>query len=536
MSSAIDVVLTPPESIPQTSSCLTCPAYQRAFHRDQFQQHEIQRLKAQVYYWRGQAQDYKAKYGYIQKLHFGRSAERNAEPKKKRQDVESTDTTSKTHGAHEGHVGHGRNIPFDLPQEEKTHEISPCDRHCDSCGCPYDDFPDEEVSYEVGIEIRYVLIVHKRKKYKKTCQCSHPIVTAPAPLKLFNSGLYSFDFWIQALLDKYAYGMPIERQVIRMRQEGLDVSGGALTAGILRLSPYLEPLYGLLLERIAFEPLVHADETRWRNWASLYKEERKDESTRHWLWGIFSPRYHVFVIDPSRGAKVVKDALGQGAARMIIPVIVCDRYSSYKALKTLLAFCWAHVRRDYLKLKIQYPDDTELIKWAEDWLSLIGELYALNDLRVKHVENQAVFDVYQDKIKEVLSRMETLMNAPYTKASQKAQAESMKNHWKGLTLFVDCPEIPMDNNLAERGLRGPVVGRKNFYGNHSDRACKATAIFYSILSTCKLHKVSPKKFLKRYLTTYVEWKARGSPMPSEILESFLPDEYAKRHPDDLVSE
>ena len=75
-------------------------------------------------------------------------------------------------------------------------------------------------------------------------------------------------------------------------------------------------------------------------------------------------------------------------------------------------------------------------------------------------------------MREVLGRMETLMNAFYTKPPQKAQAESMKNHWKGLTLFVDHPEIPMDNNLAERELRGPVVGRKNFYGNHSDRAAE----------------------------------------------------------------
>jgi len=43
--------------------------------------------------------------------------------------------------------------------------------------------------------------------------------------------------------------------------------------------------------------------------------------------------------------------------------------------------------------------------------------------------------------------------------------KSMKEHWKGLTLFVDNPEIPMDNNLAERILRLLVVGRKNYWGN-----------------------------------------------------------------------
>ena len=84
---------------------------------------------------------------------------------------------------------------------------------------------------------------------------------------------------------------------------------------------------------------------------------------------------------------------------------------------------------------------------------------------------------------QVLNHMQELIHQPYTNKVQIAQAESMKNHWKGLTHFMDDPGIPLDNNLAERGLRKPVVGRKNFYGNHSDRAKEATAIFYSITST-----------------------------------------------------
>ena len=49
-------------------------------------------------------------------------------------------------------------------------------------------------------------------------------------------------------------------------------------------------------------------------------------------------------------------------------------------------------------------------------------------------------------------------------------------HWGGLTLFLEDPRIPLDNNAAERVLRGPVVGRKNFYGNRSRRGAKVAAI------------------------------------------------------------
>ena len=45
--------------------------------------------------------------------------------------------------------------------------------------------------------------------------------------------------------------------------------------------------------------------------------------------------------------------------------------------------------------------------------------------------------------------------------------KSLGNHWTGLTVFVEHPEVPMDNSTAERSERGPVVGRKNYYGSGS---------------------------------------------------------------------
>ena len=108
----------------------------------------------------------------------------------------------------------------------------------------------------------------------------------------------------------------------------------------------------------------------------------------------------------------------------------------------------------------------------------------------------------------------------------------MQRHWEGLTRFMADPDIPLDNNLAERELRTPVVGRKNFYGTHSDQATYATAIAYCILSTCKLHEVDLKKFLKRLLTAQLQCGER--PMTPEQLETFLPHRYAELYPQDLV--
>ena len=61
---------------------------------------------------------------------------------------------------------------------------------------------------------------------------------------------------------------------------------------------------------------------------------------------------------------------------------------------------------------------------------------------------------------------------------------SMKEHWRGLTLFVDFPELPMDNNLMENSIRPAALGRKNYIGNHSKWGGNLAACMYSIIQTC----------------------------------------------------
>src|SRR5262249_4326606 len=73
----------------------------------------------------------------------------------------------------------------------------------------------------------------------------------------------------------------------------------------------------------------------------------------------------------------------------------------------------------------------------------------------------------------------------------------MLGMWKGLTLFLDDPRVPIDNNLAERGLRGLVVGRKNHYGSRSKRGTEVAALMYSLIESAKLAGVEPKAYLLR---------------------------------------
>ena len=57
------------------------------------------------------------------------------------------------------------------------------------------------------------------------------------------------------------------------------------------------------------------------------------------------------------------------------------------------------------------------------------------------------------------------------------------------------PRVPLDNNATERGIRGPVIGRRNHFGSKSQRGTEVAAIFYSLLETAKLHGVDPARYL-----------------------------------------
>ena len=75
------------------------------------------------------------------------------------------------------------------------------------------------------------------------------------------------------------------------------------------------------------------------------------------------------------------------------------------------------------------------------------------------------------------------LGSPTLPKACKKVLRSLERHWEGLTVFLDHPEVAMDNNAAERALRGPVVGRKNYYGSGSRWSARLAAVLFTILQT-----------------------------------------------------
>ena len=83
--------------------------------------------------------------------------------------------------------------------------------------------------------------------------------------------------------------------------------------------------------------------------------------------------------------------------------------------------------------------------------------------------------------------------------------------YDGFTRFIDHPDVPIDNNLAERGLRSPVIGRKTWYGTHSKRGAETAAILFSLVESCKLNKVNPREYFKNLVQDLQQSKPAFTP-------------------------
>jgi transposase len=179
--------------------------------------------------------------------------------------------------------------------------------------------------------------------------------------------------WVSLLLDKSLFYRPTDRLLADWATHGLDLSPGTVTDGLKHLVGLFEPIYQALVGHSRSQALWHADETRWLVFASL---EGKVGS-RWYLWVFHSAEVVVFVLAAGRSHDVPEEHLGPVQGRGIL---VVGRYKAYQAIDKVksgrieLAFCWAHVRRDFLRLAKSWPDQES---WALGWVAEIGRLYQL---------------------------------------------------------------------------------------------------------------------------------------------------------------
>jgi transposase len=389
------------------------------------------------------------------------------------------------------HPGHGPRHQPELPVVEVRHELAADQRQCPACGGALTEMAGQaETSDRITtVHLTYQVEHHVRQKYR--CACNGAVVTAPGPAQLTPGSRYAPEFAVGVAVAKYADHLPLERQVRMMAREGLVVDSQTLWDQLNALARHVEPTYDALGLRALTAPVINVDETRWHIMGS-------SKPATGAVWGVHAPTVSFYRILPGKSTD---------DGRQVLPnyrgIAVVDGYAVYEVLARdgpgfTLAHCWAHTKRNFDEIAEQWPTACEEIR------TLIGELYAIERLVPGPFPGDAAAQALrqqlrQDRSKPVLDRMWhwATVQVGLPRSEFGKAVRYMLERWAGLTRFVENPQIPLDNNAAERALRGPVVGRKNHYGSRSMRGTQVAAILYTLCETARLVGVDPQVYLLR---------------------------------------
>jgi transposase len=463
-------------------------------------------------------QQLQARIRYLEQQLYGNKTESTSATDAAAAAPTTTAPPSKPRGQQPGKSGPKRRDHSHLPAVEEIIELPPEQQLCACCGLPLEPFPGTEDSEILEIEVKAHRRVIRRRRYRPTCSCAAQpgIITASVAPRVIPKSIIGVSIWVEVLLDKFLFYRPTYRLLAEWQTRGLDLSLGTLTDGLQRLVPLFKPVYLKLIEHNQQQKHWHGDETRWLVFATV---EGKI-GYRWFLWVFHSAEAVVFVLSSGRAHDVPEEHLGPVKEG----ILSVDRYSAYKAMKQvkegliLLAFCWAHVRRDFLDTARSWPTEED---WALGWVQRIGLLYQANDARLEVQDEPQEFaekdSQLRQRIEEMAQQAQAELSDPKIHPARQKVLQSLQEHWDGLTVFVEHPEVPMDNNTAERAERGPVVLRKNSYGSGAVWSGELAAMLFSVFQTLCLWNINPRLWLSAYLQACAEAGGKAPPALEELL-------------------
>ena len=249
---------------------------------------------------------------------------------------------------------------------------------------------------------------------------------------------------------------------------GLHVSKGAIVDAVHRTAQQGQAKVASILAQIRASPVVHADETGWR-----------EDGHNGYVWTFSTPDARYF-LRRGRGKAVVDEALGDAFSG----VLVSDFYAAYHHYNGPKQRCWAHLLRDIHDLRARYPDDAPLAQWADAVHQLYRQAKACT-----HPQEAS-----RRTAQLALERRLLALCQPFlldASATQAKLCRRIERHIKELFVFVAEPAVPSDNNAAERSLRHLVVSRKISGGTRSERGTDSKMTLASLFGTWRVQGLNP---------------------------------------------
>jgi len=403
-----------------------------------------------------------------------------------------------------------RQLPSSLRRQQHRYELAEAGRQCPACKVTCEPF-----SEEITEQLDYIpasLFVHEHIRCKYACpQCRAHVVTAPKPPQPIEKGLPAAGLIAHVAVCKYSDHLPLYRQEQIFARHGLEIARSTTCDWMASTAELLKPLYDEMVKEILQSRLLHTDDTR------VSMQDRatpgKTTSTRFWTYvGDDEHPLTVFDFTLSRQrdgpASFLKSYSG---------AIQADGYSAYDGIaisgNNPRGGCWAHARRHFHDTQKTAPPAL----YAEV-MARVGRLFAIErDIkeRLELMAEQQGHPVVGTAADAVRLEIRQLRTMPELEALRHFLDEQKKealprspwgqavnyalNQWDDLSLFTTLGCLAIDNNSAERSLRGIALGRKNWLFVGSPQGGRTAAILFSVLASCKRHEVEPWAYLRDVL-------------------------------------
>ena len=396
----------------------------------------------------------------------------------------------------------------DAPVIEKDVDF-PAPPSCPCCRKEMTDSGMKEEREELTVIPRKFLIYRFLKRKYRCRHCHGAVVTPKGPPRILPRSAYGDDMILDVALSKYCDLLPVERYAAMAAREGLE---GLPPQSLIRLThalaDFLTVVFFKLKAEVEAAKVVHADETP-------HKMLEGGDGRKNWfLWGFSSRHSCFFDIRKSRSGDVAGDFLKGCLAEYL----VSDVYSGYAKAVSIAnkerekrgapplkgAYCNAHARRMFKDAEEKFPTEVKV------FLNCYARIYALDREGLRR-EAGPCFEI----MKREAGKLEgaTSKNLSLGKA-----ARYFLKNYEGLTRCLEDGDVPLDNNLQERLLRNPVVGRKTWYGTHSRRGARTAAMLFSLVNACHLNKVNPREYFP-FVTAEIH-QGGDPPTPSGYAEKF----------------
>lgn len=404
--------------------------------------------------------------------------------------------TGRRPGGQTGHRGHHR---VRLPAARVTAIVTYIPSNCTGCHAPLpiDPGPDdpEPAWHQVAELPKQAAIVTEHQAHARTCPCCGLLnqATIPAEVRahVFGPRLAAN---MSYLSGRFHLGKRSVKEFVEAVYQ-VPVSLGTVVALERQTSAALIAPHDQARDAVRDAPVKNADETGW-----------KQAGARRWLWTAATTTVAFFVIHVHRGARGLKELLGEA----ITGIVISDRWWGYNGLPLeQRQVCWAHLKRDFQKC-LERGGAGKVV--GDVGLVVVEDVFTLWwDFRQRAITREALVARLGPLVDELRVALERGSGCADPKVS--AFCDNLLALYPALWLFAAIEGVEPTNNHAERILRMGVLWRKNAFGCHSESGCRFVERILTVVQTLRLQKRSVLNFLEESVIAH----RSGTPAPALVM-------------------